>query len=176
MLEESKADAMDEGQALMSQQDLRGAQEHFARILAGLREQPGEHGQVLRVYRALTIVELTMSFGKITFEEKQRRLQTAIFYNDRACLVGRNHATDRGELAIAKLQRAVVHGRRAQLEAKRGKSVDEVAQNWKAKTLGNISSALDELRRSNQEGFEDNQRWAHAWLQSFGLPQPYSSL
>lgn len=159
----------------MDQQDLRGAKEHFARILADLQENRGEHGQFLRVFRALTIVELTMSFGKISFDEKKHRLQTAIFYNDKACLVTRNYVNDRGELALAKLQRAVVNGRMAQLEAKQGKSVNEVTREWKSAAWRSINSALDELRWSNHEGFEDNQRWAHGWLQSFGFQPPFNS-
>jgi hypothetical protein len=166
---------MDEGRSLMNQQDLSGAKEHFARILADLHEHHGDPGQFLRVYRALTIVELTMTFGKITFDEKKHRLQTAIFYSDKACLIARNYTTDRGELALAKLQRAVVNGRMEQLEAKQGKSAGEGARDWKAITLGNINSALDELRWSNHEGFGDNQRWAHEWLESFGFLPPYNS-
>ena len=159
----------------MNQQDLRGAKEHFARILTDLQENRGEHGQFLRVYRALTLVELTLSFGQISFDEKKHRLQTGIFYSDKACLLARSYVTDRGELALAKLQRAVLNGRMAQLEAKQSKSVDKVARDWKSTALGSINSALDELRWSNHEGFEDNQRWAHEWLQSFGFQPPYNS-
>jgi hypothetical protein len=166
---------MDEGRALMDQQDLRRAKEHFARILTDLHAHPGEPAQLLRVYRALTIVELTMTFGKISFDDKKHRLQTAIFYNDKACQLARSYVTDRGESALAKLQRAIVNGRMAQLEAKQGNGIDEVAKNWKATTLRHINSALDELRWSNHEGFEDSQRWAHEWLQSFGFAPPYNS-
>jgi hypothetical protein len=166
---------MDDGRSLMNQQDLSGAKEHFARILADLHEHHGEPRQFLRIYRALTIVELTTTFGKISVDEKKHRLQTAVFYSDKACLLARSFVTDRGELALAKLQRAVVNGRMAQLDAKQGKGVGEGERDWKTATLGNINSALDELRWSNHEGFEDNQRWAHEWLQSFGFTPPYTS-
>lgn len=164
---------MNEGKSLMDQQDVRAAKGHFVRILAQLQEGHGEHWQFLRVYRALTIVELTMTFGKMDFDEKKHRLQNAIFYSDKAHLIARHYVTDPGELALTKLQRAVVNGRIAQLEAKQGE-IGEVARGWKSTALRSINSSLDELRWSNHEGFEDNQKWAHEWLRSFGCPPPDS--
>ena len=161
-------DAMDEGKALIDQQDFKGAKEQFTRILADLQANCGGHVQYLRVYRALTMVELTMTFGKISYQEKKYRLQTAGFYNDRACLLARNCLTDRGELALAKLQRAIVNGRMAQLVAKQDKYAGGTAGDWKSTVVGNVNTALDELRWSNHEGFEDNRKWANEWLQSFG--------
>ncbi|TAQ88735.1 hypothetical protein B7494_g2948 [Chlorociboria aeruginascens] len=164
----SRFHALDEGRSLLDQQDLKGAKEHFARILAHLQESHGEHGQFLRVYRALTILELNMTFGKLSVEEKKQRLQTAIFYSDKAFQVARSYVTDRGELALVKLQRAVVNGRRAQLDARQAQSGDSIGRNWKSVTVGSINSALDELRLSNHEGFQDSQMWALEWLQNLG--------
>lgn len=156
----------------MRQRNFKDARRHFARILAELQQNQGEHGQFLRVYRALTIVELTMSSGNLAFEEKKHRLQNAIFYSDKASLVARNYGTDRGEKALVKLQRAIVDGRMAQLDAKHGR-IDDVARDWQSTASSRINSALDELRWSNHEGFEDSHRWAQEWLQSFRHVQPH---
>lgn len=164
-LKDSKFDSIDECNDLMDQQDFRGFKDHFARLLADLQENRGENWQFLRVYRGLTIAELNLSFGRITMNEKMHRLQNAALYNDKACLITRNLVNARRELALARLQRAVVNGRMTQLQVVEGNSTDGTMRDWKSATQRSINSALAEMRSSNHERFEESQKWADEWLQ-----------
>ena len=107
-------------------------------------------------------VEMDMSYNReLSLEERGSHLHKAEDFGGEALAFARR-SPNAGDVAQVKLQQAVVKGRRAEFEVKRGVSPQEIRR-LKDEALRDISGALRELQESNRSNFNENQVWAKQW-------------
>lgn len=116
----------------------------------------------VRVYYGLMNVEMDMSYNReLSLEERGSHLQKAEDFGSEALAFARK-SPNAGDVAQVKLEQAVVKGRRAEFEVKRGVSSQEIRR-MKNDALRDISGALRELQESNRSNFNENLIWAEQW-------------
>lgn len=122
-----------------------------------------------QTYYQLMNVEMEMSYKKqMSAEEKMSHLQAAEFYGSEASSWARSGGSV-GSLAQVALQQAVLKGRRAEVDARRGMSSEEVRRQ-KDEAIAGITAALKELQYSKRPSLEETTVKAMNWRNRFSFP------
>jgi hypothetical protein len=140
------------------------AEKHFLKALEILNTH-ADPADFVKVYNGLMHVHLDLTFKSgLSIEQREEHLRTAIDYNGKSYEMAQKLHGDTWALAEAKLQDAVLYGRRVLLRAKRGGDVRGVELfQMRDKAVEMIEQALGGLRTSNHRSKEKSIAWGKDW-------------
>lgn len=160
---------MEQGKFYLQQRDrndpqnLNAANEKFMKARDILtRSRNPDPAALARALHEIINVRIEMSFNKgLRPEEKWAHLQAARGFGKEAFEYARQSPTA-GDIALVKLQHAVIGGREAEVAAKSGATLKEVRQR-KEDARKAISASLGELERSGSQSIDKHCAWADLW-------------
>ena len=146
-------------------QNLNAANENFikAREILLSSHTPNS-AALLDTLHEIINVRTEMSFNKELRKHPQKKwehLQEAREFGKDALRYARQTSLA-GDVALVKLQHAIIGGREAEVIAKMGATPQEVRQR-KHEAVRAISTSLEELRNSGRLTFEKHRIWAEWW-------------
>jgi hypothetical protein len=133
---------------------------HFLRALKMLNKH-ADPTEFIKVYNGLMPVHLDLTFKSgFSTEQRKEHLQMPMDYNDNSLKMAQISPSDTRALAEAKLQDAVLYGRRVLLRAKRGTDVRRADLFQKGdKAIELIEQTLGKLRDPNHRSKEKSIAW-----------------
>jgi hypothetical protein len=160
---------MQQGKYYLQQQDrndpqnLNAANENFMRardIL--LRSNNPDPAALVRALHQIIMVRIEMSFNKgLRPEEKWAHVQTARSLGEDAFKYAQQSPTA-GDVALVRLQHAIMGGREAEVAPRLGATPQEVRRR-KDEAIKAITASLAELQRSGNLNIDKHRRWAESW-------------
>ena len=123
---------------------------------------PSDLRALVRVYYGLMNVEMDLGYYRdLGLEKRESHLRSAEDYGNMALETARKLA-DAGTLAKVTLERAVLKGRRAEFEAKRGTGLLEVRR-LRDEAIQDLARALQEVQEANPANVGESFAWAKYW-------------